>query len=516
MQKSLIVAVLFVLLSANLFAQTGVRLVGFDARSAGRGGVSIGLFDSPELMMTNPAGISFLNQSTLNADFSLMAPNLKFDQTLNNSVDGDKNYFPLPNAGYVNKYGKESKWTWGIGMFTEGGMGADFSLKNELYRNQTYGYNSSNGTYYPVKGDYINQSYHSKFAVMRGGLSLAYKINDNFSAGITAQLVYSMMEFRMPFSLSPSIMKGTPNGMPNMTFGQLFAASPSVGGFGYNEVTASADMSSLNVVNFGGKIGLAYKVNDKLSFGLTYSMPVKIDYKNGKATMDMTKQFEDAFGRAVVGFYSDPTMQGVPLDTAMKYIATNFYQMGIDMTKGMYANYDIEVEMKVPQSLGFGMSYRASEKFNLGLDVEWINWANAFDKMTITMSNGDNANINKMMGSNSISMDFPLNWKDAVLIKAGCEYNPTSPLTLRLGYAFGSNPVPEETVFPVFPAIVEHHITVGAGYKFTKNFEMNLAFETALNNKLTGSVPHLVSSEFAGSTSELQSNTIHLSATYGF
>ena len=96
MQKSLIVAVLFVLLSANLFAQTGVRLVGFDARSAGRGGVSIGLFDSPELMMTNPAGISFLNQSTLNADFSLMAPNLKFDQTLNNSVDGDKNYFPLP------------------------------------------------------------------------------------------------------------------------------------------------------------------------------------------------------------------------------------------------------------------------------------------------------------------------------------------------------------------------------------------------------------------------------------
>ena len=512
MKKSLVV-LLFVLLSTNLFAQDGTRLIGYDAKSMGRGGTSVGYFDGTELMMTNPGGISFLNNSVVNADFSMMAPNLKFQNSLN-TADGDKNYFPLPNAGFVNKYKKENKWTWGIGFFTQGGMGSDFSLKNELYRNQSYGYNAADSTYYPSKGDYSNQSYHSKFAVMQGGLSVAYKITDNFSAGVSAHLVYSQMEFRMPYSLSPNIMQGI--AMPGMTFGQMFSAPPSQGGFGYNEVTASADMSKLNVVTFGGKIGLAYKVNNMLSFGLTYSMPVKLTYKNGKATMDMSKQFEDAMGRAVMGFYSQPGTHGVPLDTAMKYIAANFYQLGIDMTKGMYANYDLEVGLKLPQSLSFGMSLRTSDKVKLGFDFEWVNWSNAFDKMSLTLTNGDNSNINKMMGGSTIAIDFPLNWSDSYLVKVGGEYTPIDPLALRLGYAYGSNPVPASTVFPVFPAIVEHHLTVGAGYKFTKNLEVNLAYEAALNKKLNGSTPHTVASEYAGSTSELQTNIFHLSVNYGF
>ena len=60
--------VLLVFLSSFSFGQNGTRLIGFDARSMGRAGTSIGTFDSPELMMTNPAGISFLNSSMINLD----------------------------------------------------------------------------------------------------------------------------------------------------------------------------------------------------------------------------------------------------------------------------------------------------------------------------------------------------------------------------------------------------------------------------------------------------------------
>lgn len=515
MKKFYTVIFLF-LFFTTVYSQNGTRLIGFDAISLGRGGTTIGFFDTPELMMTNPAGISFLKGSTLSANFSLMAPSTHFQNSINDK-DGDKNLYPMPSAGYVNKYkNKDSKFTWGIGFYTQGGMGADFSLRNELYRAQTFSYKPSDSTYYPVKGDYTEQSYHSKFAAMYGGLSAAYKFNDKFSAGITAQLVYSMMEMRMPFGLNPSIMKGNPNGMPTMTFGQIFSAPPQQGGFGYNEVIASADMKELNVISFGGKIGLAWKPDDRFSVGINYSLPTKLTYKNGKATMDMTKQFEDAMGRAVMGFYSQNGTHGAPLDTAFKYIGMNFYNMGIDLSKGVEANYDLEVGLKLPQSIGFGISVNASPEFRVGLDFEWINWKDAFDVMAIKLKNGTNSNINLMMGSPDINIDFPLNWSNSVLLKIGGEYDVSKPLTLRVGYVYGSNPVPETTIFPVFPAIVEHHITLGGSYKASNNVIINLALETALNKKLTASNPSLVQSEFSGSTSQLSTILGHLSVTWNF
>lgn len=513
--KTFFYAFLALIFTTSVFAQNGTRLIGYDALSMGRGGTSIGIFDSPELMMTNSAGISFLQKSTLAGNFSLMAPTTGFTNSINDNVDGQKNYFPLPSAGYVNKY-KESDFSWGIGVYTSGGMGADYLLKNELYRSQSYAYRNSDSTYYPVKGAYTEQAYHSTFAVINGGLSAAYKITDDFSAGLTAQIIYSLMEFKMPFGLNPSIMKGIPNSMPLTTFGQLFSMPPQNGGFGYSEVIALADMTELNTISFGGKFGLAYKPDEELSFGLSYTMPTKLKYKNGKATMNMNKQFEDATGRAVVGFYTQPGAHGLSLNFALSQIAINFGYMGIDPNLGFEALYDIEVGMELPQSIGFGLSYKPDTKFTLGFDFEWINWSSAFDKMELRLTNGNNTNINKMMGGPSINIDFPLDWKDAILLKLGFEYDISKPVTLRLGYAFGSNPVPESTVFPVFPAIVEHHFSLGGTYKFTKDVKVNLGIETGLNKELTAENPSLLQSEFSGSTSKLGTLLGHISFQWSF
>ena len=495
--KLIIKSLLTVIILATLLsAQTGTRMVGFDAKSMGRGGTSIGTFDSPELMMTNPAGISFLDQSMVNADISLMFPSVHFKNALNDK-DGNKNTFPLPAASYVNKY-KESNWTWGLGFFTAGGMGADYSLDHALYRNQD--------------GSYNLQTYHSKLASMQGGLTVAYKFTDNFSVGISAHLVYSMLEFEMPYSLNPSVMQGF--AMPGMTFGQMFAAPPSMGGFGYSEVTATANMTSLTGLGFNGKIGLAYKVNDQLSFGLSYTMPTSLTYKNGKASMDMTAQLNDAFGKAVQGAM---LQYGLTYDQAQVAVMTKFGQMGIDLTKGVAANYDLNVDLKSPQSFGFGAAYVISNDFKVSCDLEWINWANAFDKMTIKLSNGANSNINTMMGNKgTFNLDFPMNWKNSVVVKIGGEYSVNPALTLRLGYAYGSNPVPETTIFPIFPAIVENHLTIGASYKVSAPLTINAAFELALNKSLTASNPSLIANEYNGSTSQLSTSLIHISASYNF
>ena len=472
--------------AALIHAQTGTRMVGFDAKSMGRGGASIGTFDSPVLMMTNPAGISFLNHSSLDVNFSLMYPSLHFKNNLNNA-DGDKNIFPLPSASYVSK--SESDFTWGVGFFTAGGMGADFKLKHALY-----------GT--------TLQDYHSKLASMQGGISAAYKLSENFSVGISAHLVYSMLEFSMPYSLNPMLMKGI--AMPGMTFGMMFSAPASMGGFGYDEVTAAAKMTDLTALGFNGKIGFAYKVDEKLSFGLSYTMPTSLTYSNGKASMDMTAQLNDAFGKAVQG----AMMQGYTQAQAQAAVMAQFAGLGIDMAAGVQANYDLDVDLKSPQSIGFGIAYTPSDALKLSADIEWMNWANAYDKMTLKLSNGSSTNVNKMMGSSAFNIDFPMNWKDVVLVKLGGEYSASKDLTLRLGYAFGSSPVPQTTIFPVFPAVVENHITAGASYRVSGAIILHAAYEMALNNSVTASSKSLIANEYNSSTSDLSTWLFHMGLSY--
>jgi long-chain fatty acid transport protein len=192
-----------------------------------------------------------------------------------------------------------------------------------------------------------------------------------------------------------------------------------------------------------------------------------------------------------------------------------FAGLGIDLSKGVVANYDLESKLTFPQSVGFGIGYKASATVQLALDLEWVNWKSAFDKMSLSMSNGTNSNVNRMLGnSGSFSLDFPMNWKDAFCVRVGGEYAPSQVLTMRAGFAFGSNPVPESTVFPVFPAIVENHLMVGASYKVSQPVALHIAYEMALNKQQTASSKSIIAQEYNGSTSQLSENIFHLSVTW--
>ncbi|HPN37282.1 MAG TPA: outer membrane protein transport protein [Melioribacteraceae bacterium] len=495
MKYVLQILTLVVITASLMFAQSGTKMLGVNAKSVGRAGTILGTFDSPDLMMNNPAGISFIENSMLDFNISLMFPSTHFKNSIND-VDGDKNTFVMPDLAFINKY-KDSKLTWGAGVFTAGGMGADFLLKHELFRSQN--------------GEYQLQKYHSMLAVMQGGLSAAYKLTENFSVGVTAHVVFSMLEFSMPYSLNPSIMKGT--AMPGMTFGQIFAAPSNMGGFGYSEVTALAEMKELSGFGFNGKLGFAYVLNENISFGLSYSSPTTINYKNGKANMDMTAQLNDAFGKAVQGYMMQNP--GVTMQDAQAAVMNQFAGMGIELNKGVIADYDLEVELTFPQIIGFGFAYKPNKDFTLSGDFEWQNWKNAFDKMTINLSNGTNSNINKMLGnSGDFTMEFPMNWKDVIAVKLGAEYDINKDFTFRLGYSYNQNPVPETTVFPVFPAIVEHHLTFGGSYKVTELFTIHAAFETALNKSMDASNNNIIANEYKNSTSQLSTILAHLAFSY--
>lgn len=488
-------ALLWMLVTLGANAQNGTRLIGFDAVTSGRGGTSTGFFDNPTLMMNNPAGLSFLPSSQADLSLSLMAPRVYFTNDLNNTY-GKDNLFPLGCVSYAKKY--SDKITVGVGVFTQGGMGADLALNHPLYTDQS--------------GNYIKQPYHSKFAVMQGGASFAYKLAKDFSIGIIADLVYAQVEFQMPMAMPPSMMAGDIAGK-GMIYGDLFAAPPAAGGLGYSEVVASANLQNLTSLGFNGKIGVAYKPSEKFSFGINYSLPVNLTYKKGTASMDMGYQMNNAMGKVMAGIQQQ--YPGTTQQQAMEMAMDMFTQMGIDLTKGVADKYDATAKFGLPQSVAAGVFYAPVKKLRLAADAEWINWAKAFDQMDISLTKGTNTNISKMMGtSGSISMAFPMLWKNTVVIRTGVEYDIVPAVVLRGGYVYGSNPVPSSTVFPVFPAIVKHHVTMGGTYKVSKSLRLNAAYEHAFRTDQRAAVKSIVADEYNNSMSSLENNIFHLSVSW--
>jgi len=179
-------------------------------------------------------------------------------------------------------------------------------------------------------------------------------------------------------------------------------------------------------------------------------LPTELNFKDGKASMDMTAQFNDAFGKAVQGYMAQNP--GSTSSEAMTAVSSQFDAMGINVNQGVAGNYNLNLKMKMPLSIGYGMSFQATSKLKLAMDIIWTNWANAFDKMEMKLSKGTNTNINTMLGAPGFTFNFPLNWEDNVTVKIGGEYLFTNRFTFRAGYAYNNNPVPSSTLFPIFPA----------------------------------------------------------------
>ena len=123
---------------------------------------------------------------------------------------------------------------------------------------------------------------------------------------------------------------------------------------------------------------------------------------------------------------------------------------------------------------------------------------------------------NMTIKSNALEMEMPLDWKDQMVYSVGMEYRMSDALRVRLGYNYGKNPVPTSTVMPLFPAIVEHHITAGIGYDFNENLTVNAAIEYGFENGETNDGNEPLLSGFNGTESKLQTTTYSIGFTYRF
>lgn len=69
------------------------------------------------------------------------------------------------------------------------------------------------------------------------------------------------------------------------------------------------------------------------------------------------------------------------------------------------------------------------------------------------------------------SVDFAIKqaWKNQTALNLGAGWKANDQLTLRGGVSLSDNPVPDQYVHPLFPAIEKNHVVFGFGCKVSKS-----------------------------------------------
>jgi long-chain fatty acid transport protein len=241
---------------------------------------------------------------------------------------------------------------------------------------------------------------------------------------------------------------------------------------------AAGGYTSLQIMKFAP--ALAWQVTPELSVGAA----LHIDY----AVLDLGSGSSPAYGvGAQLGVLYKPTKS---LSLGLTYITpqpADFHHVTDFDGDGTLDNLTLES----PNIVGAGIGYSCDDgRIVFGVDGKWLNWSGAQGYK-----------------------DF--DWEDQWVVGAGIQFAAIpKKLFLRAGYNFGNNPVkahngwdgslatptPDmvnvqgkmvpryyyETFRTIgFPAVVEHHVTIGLGYAFSERFELNAGYMHAFENGVT-------------------------------
>jgi long-chain fatty acid transport protein len=177
--------------------------------------------------------------------------------------------------------------------------------------------------------------------------------------------------------------------------------------------------------------------------------------------------------------------------------------------------YSAQVRNVLPQSALASVSWRVDGHWLLAFQTDWVNWGNAFVNLPVTLTGGTNAAINGLVGSSTLVDGVPLNWKDQYSFHVGAERGLTEKASLRFGYAYGNNPVPNSTLTPMTAAIMSNQISTGLVYNLGRSrLEGAYVFDPTAQSHVQQS--GLLSGEYNNSTVHVGTQALTLGYSVQF
>ena len=428
-------------------ATNGMDLEGYGPIALGMGGASLAFDNGTGAMINNPATLGLAKEgSRLEIAFGALGPKVRAEMTMPGAPvfreESSSTIFAMPALGYVRN---SEKWSIGLGVFGQGGMGTNYGDSSFMSMN-------------PVTGEPTGLTNMSSVSVGRMLIPATYRLNDKLIIGGTADLVYAGLDMEMLISGAQFTDMMTPGQqtMGTATPDAIFAgilADPSLGEMEYAHLSLNDESdvkSATDAFGFGLNLGFLYQATDKIAIGGIYHSKTWLADLEGRGQMAMSM--------ANTGLM--PAMTG---DITIK-------------------------DFEWPQLFGLGFAAQATDQLLISLDAKYIGWKDVMDDFQLHYKADDE------FGGGSMDMALYQNWDDQLVIATVLQYTLDETLDLRAGYNYGKNPIPDEYVNPLFPAIVENHATLGAGWKLSDSGRIDLAFSHAFeidqqnSNPLSGGV----------------------------
>jgi long-chain fatty acid transport protein len=162
------------------------------------------------------------------------------------------------------------------------------------------------------------------------------------------------------------------------------------------------------------------------------------------------------------------------------------YQSRVSMGKfdeyaGLYAE---QGGFDIPSNWTVGVGIKPSAGTDIAVDVQRINYSEVKSIGNPMLPNLQTALLGTDNGAG-------FGWRDMTTVKVGVQFRAAQRTTLRAGYSYGQQPVPEsEVMFNILaPGVIEQHVTGGLTQAVSQRGALHVAVTRALSNSVTGPNP---------------------------
>jgi long-chain fatty acid transport protein len=289
---------------------------------------------------------------------------------------------------------------------------------------------------------YSNQMDKSQIWTLRSAVGAGVRLGSHFSIGLSLGAIYNQNELITPYVFQ--------NANPAALNGVKTLLDLNTSGWGWN-----------------AQVGMIYRPLTNLQFGLSYQNQYTV-HSHGTASGNAYAQFHLGPGSAASAFH-----------------------------------YNAEVDNTFPNEIDLGGSWKFLPKWRLAAEVDWIDWADAFDTLPVKLTDGTGATSSEPSPAGpAINDNIPLNWKSEFVYRVGLEYEVAKNLFLRAGYSYGDSPVPDSTLTPMTVAIMENTVTAGVGYQW-RDWSFDLAYQCDLPATQHVGTSDLLDGEYSNSSTRV-------------
>ncbi len=434
-------------LSTALFATDGMNMDGYGPISTALGGTGSAFDNGSAAMMSNPATLGLelgAGSMELQVALGMLGPSVSAKNS-GMEASSSSDQFIMPAIGFLSKH---EDLLWGVGIFSQGGMGCEYAADSFMAAGR-------------------NEVTRSEIGIGRLLAPINWTVNEDLHLAATFDYVWAGMDLQMNMTgaqfmsgfLPPSQALGSARGtMINSLMGMMGAAPGQISGINTVRFDFSDDSDFTGKAQgngYAGKLGVHYVINDQWQIGASYHSPTYMsDLKTSSGDMYMNVNING------MGAVEVPVSGEIVID-----------------------------DFQWPSQYQCGAACAVNSQWFVAADIKVINWSETMEAFDMGFV-ADSVQSNPMaVGFSGQQMDLSMKqeWENQVVIALGTAWQANEAWVVRAGFHHTENPIPNEYINALFPAIVEKHYSVGCGYTLAAGDQVDVSVTYAPEVEATNS-----------------------------